>query len=550
MKFTFDGTPVEARQGETIAAALTRAGISALGRRRDGAPRGIFCGMGVCQECVVHVDGLPSRRACMEIVADGMATAAQNYAPSLPPASTVAAQPATVKPVQVLVVGAGAAGLAAAYAAALCGARVTVVDERAKPGGQYFKQRVGAESVDAQMREGRELIAKVAAAGVEFLADATVWGAFGPQELAATVAGAQCVFAPERLVLAAGAYERGVPLPGWTLPGYMTTGAAQTLLRAYGVVPGRRMVVGGNGPLNFQLAAELVRAGADIAAVVETSNPSSQLASLIDAARASPRLIAQGLGYVARLRRARVPIYYQSAVIAAHGTTHVESCTVARIDASGQPEMQTASKLVADAICGGYGFLPANEIARALGCRHDLDSEGRLATIVDFDGLTTLPGVYAIGDAAAFRGAQVARCQGFVTGCAVARSLGLAVPAPALRELGTARPQLAQHLSFQRALWRTFAAPVVRTQLARHDTIVCRCENVTYAEVEDAIGSSATTLGAIKRRTRAGMGRCQGRYCESIVASLLPQSAGAARDERFAFAPRAPIKPIRIKDLV
>ncbi len=550
MKFTFDGTPVEAREGETIAAGLARAGICALGRRRNGPPRGVFCGMGVCQECVVHVNGQPSRRACMEITADGMVTAAQDYAPSLPPPSTVAAQPATVKPVQVLVVGAGAAGLAAAYAATLCGARVTVVDERAKPGGQYYKQRVGTGSVDAQMREGRELIAKVTAVGVEFLADTTVWGAFGPQELAATVADTQCVFAPERLVLATGAYERGVPVPGWTLPGYMTTGAAQTLLRAYGVVPGRRIVIGGNGPLNFQLAADLVSAGADVAAVAEASRPSSRLTSLVSAAYAAPALLAKGLAYVAQLRRAGVPIHYQSAVTVAHGSSRVESCTVSRIDASGRPDPEVETNFDVDTICVGYGFLPANEIVRALGCRHDIDPEGRLRTVVDADGLTTVDGVYAIGDAVALRGAQMARCQGFVTGCAVVRSLGLAVPAPVLRELGTARRRLAQHLSFQRALWQSFAAPVMRTQLARHDTIVCRCENVTYAEVEDAIGSGATTLGAIKRRTRAGMGRCQGRYCESIVASLLPQSAGIARDELFAFAPRAPIKPVRIKDLV
>jgi NADPH-dependent 2,4-dienoyl-CoA reductase/sulfur reductase-like enzyme len=450
---------------------------------------------------------------------------------------------------QVLVVGAGPAGLAAARAAALCGARVTIADERSKPGGQYFKQRVGGEGLDAQMREGRELIAKVAAAGVTFLPDASVWGAFGLQELAATVAGAQSVFAPERLVLATGAYERGVPLPGWTLPGYMTTGAAQTLLRAYGVVPGKRIVVAGNGPLNFQLAAELVAAGARVAAVIEASRPASRPMSLVDAARTAPLLIAKGLAYVARLRRAGVPIHYRSAVTSVRGTSRVESCAIAPIDASGRPDGHAAREFEVDTICAGHGFLPANEIARALGCRHAIDPEGRLETIVDSDGRTTVDGIYAIGDAAAFRGAHVARCQGSITGCAVARSLGLEIPAELSRELAFARRQLARHASFQRALWAAFAAPLMRTQLAAPETIVCRCENATFAAVSDAIACGATTPGAIKRRTRAGMGRCQGRYCESIVASMLPRSAGVARDDRFAFAPRAPIKPVRIKDL-
>jgi NAD(P)H-nitrite reductase large subunit len=155
--------------------------------------------------------------------------------------------------------------------------------------------------------------------------------------------------------------------------------------------------------------------------------------------------------------------------------------------------------------------------------------------------------VYAIGDAAAFRGAQVARAQGFLTGCAVARSLGLEAPA---REVEHARRQLARHLAFQRALWQAFAAPPIITRLAQPDTIVCRCENVTRGTVDDAIARGATTLGAVKRRTRAGMGRCQGRYCESTVAAMLPAANEVARDERVAFAPHAPIKPVRIKDLV
>jgi NADPH-dependent 2,4-dienoyl-CoA reductase/sulfur reductase-like enzyme len=544
MKFTFDGRAIEARQGDSIAAALTRVGIVALGRRRDGTARGIFCGMGVCQECIVTVDGQPSRRACMDKVADGMTVSSQDYAPSLPPPSdSNGAKAVGVKEPQVLVVGAGPAGLAAAHAAAICGARVTLLDERATAGGQYFKQHVVGEIVDAQMREGRELIATVTASGVELISNATVWGAFGWKELAVSVGSRQFLYKPERLILATGVYERGVPMPGWTLPGYMTTGSAQTLLRSHGVVPGKRVLVAGNGPLNFQLAAELLAAGVEVAAVVEAARPSSHWRSLLRTAHAAPGVLAKGLGYVARLRRARVPIHYGSVLSAAHGTSRVESCSVTAIGS----KTPTVLNFDVDTVCVGYGFLPANEIARALGCRHDADATGRLNTRVDAEGSTTVTPVYAIGDAAAFRGAHVARAQGFVTGCAVARSLGLNVPA---RDLERARKQLARHLAFQRALWRAFAADPLFEQLAQADTVVCRCEHVTRDAVDDAIARGASTLGAVKRRTRAGMGRCQGRYCESIVTAMRPASANVTRDERFAFAPRAPIKPVRIKDLV
>jgi D-hydroxyproline dehydrogenase subunit alpha len=144
------------------------------------------------------------------------------------------------------------------------------------------------------------------------------------------------------------------------------------------------------------------------------------------------------------------------------------------------------------------------------------------------------------------RGAHVAQAQGYLTGCAVAKSLGLALPRDVERTLEQSRRRLARHLAFQRALWSLFAAPALHASLAGHDTIVCRCENVMRGAIESAVAQGATSPGEVKRRTRAGMGRCQGRYCASIVASMLP---GSVHDERFGFAPRAPIKPIRIKDV-
>src|SRR5262249_51900602 len=162
----------------------------------------------------------------------------------------------------------------------------------------------------------RNLIAEVRTLGVTILDDALVWGAFGVGDLAATVGSVPRVFAPERLVLATGVYERGFPVPGWTLPGYMTTGAAQTLLRAYGVTPGRRVLVGGNGPLNFELAAELLAAGVDVVALVEAARRPRR-GEILRAVAAAPHLMAMGARYIARLHRAKVPVLYGSAVVAA-----------------------------------------------------------------------------------------------------------------------------------------------------------------------------------------------------------------------------------------
>jgi NADPH-dependent 2,4-dienoyl-CoA reductase/sulfur reductase-like enzyme len=561
VSLSIDGAPVAALEGETIAAALASADIANLGRRRDGTPRGLWCGMGVCQECIVTVDGIPSQRACMTKVADGMKVTTQHYTATLPETQSPIASgatPATSAP-QVLIVGAGPAGLSAARAAALCGAAVVVVDERATPGGQYYKQIAPSHAVtdtgrvDAQARAGSALIAEVRRLGVEIVQNAVVWGAFGARELAIARDGREYVMTPERLVLATGAYERGVPLPGWTLAGYMTTGAAQTLLRAYRVAPGKRVLVAGNGPLNLQLAAELLAAGVGVVALVEAASAPGlrQFGTVLRAARAAPALVRNGLRYRKRLRSAGVPMLHESAVIAAEGQGRVEACTIARIDRSGLPVDGTSRRFEVDAVCVSHGFLPSNSIARALGCGHARDSvQGGLVTVVDDDCQTSISHVYAIGDGVRLMGAHVARHQGFVTGCAVAQSLGLAIPGSVNRERAFAARELRKHASFQKALWQLFAAPRVHHQLATAETVVCRCESVTRGTIERALCDGANTTGALKRRTRAGMGRCQGRYCEAILVQMLSEGGRDAGDESSSFAPRAPVIPIRISELV
>jgi len=248
---SYDGTVLPAVEGETIAAALAAGGIKALRHTRDGQRRGLYCGMGVCQECLVTVDGRASQRACMTKVRDGqvvrslmpMGTADDPLVPLTPAPHEAAAR----FDVDVLVLGAGPAGLSAALAARRAGASVTVLDERMQPGGQFYKPLAPSHrslaATDKQFARGLELTEQVGAAGVEVRQDAQVWAALSPNEVGAIVEGRATVFTCRKLIIAPGAYERPTPFPGWTLPGVMTTGAAQTLARAYRVSPGQRVVI-------------------------------------------------------------------------------------------------------------------------------------------------------------------------------------------------------------------------------------------------------------------------------------------------------------------
>jgi NADPH-dependent 2,4-dienoyl-CoA reductase/sulfur reductase-like enzyme len=367
-----------------------------------------------------------------------------------------------------------------------------------------------------------------------------VWGAAGPRELLAIGDGRAYALRPRRLVLATGAYERGVPLPGWTLPGFMTTGAAQTLMRAYQVVPGRRVLVSGNGPLNIQVAAELVRAGATVVALCETARPIDprRAAALATMAAAAPDLMRDGVGYGRALRAARVPILFGHAVVRAEGDGRVESAVVARLDPTGMPVPGSERRYVVDAVCAGFGFLPSNELARTIGVEHVFDPAlGQLAAVRASDGRTSVEDVWVVGDSGGTGGARLAKAVGLLAGAAAA---GAPVPPTAERDRR-------RNDRFQRALWQLYRAPRLVDQLADPDTPICRCENVPRRAVDEALAGGIATIGALKRVTRAGMGRCQGRYCASILAEVAARRSGLPLDERAWFAPGIPFKPLPVE---
>jgi bacterioferritin-associated ferredoxin len=188
-------------------------------------------------------------------------------------------------------------------------------------------------------------------------------------------------------------------------------------------------------------------------------------------------------------------------------------------------------------------LLPSNELLRALGCRHSFDAgRGHLTTERDLDCATTVPGVFAVGDCCGVGGARAAAAEGIIAGVAAGRARSPAL----LRERDTARRDLGRHRRFQDGLWRLFAAP--RPQPVP-EALVCRCESVTLSDVEAALADGRPAIGELKRRTRVGMGSCQGRYCAPLLAELLAQRQGRKLDEMALFAPRAPVKPMRISEL-
>ncbi|WP_439595724.1 FAD-dependent oxidoreductase [Falsiroseomonas sp.] len=529
---TFEGRPIPALYGETVAAALSAAGELTLRYTQSGAPRGLHCGMGACFDCLVTIDGRANQRACLAKVTPGMVVQRATPAQPAPLAPAPHAQAEAIG-CDLLVVGAGPAGLSAAIAAAEAGCHVVALDERDAPGGQYLKPLAASHAhaaPDRQFRQGAEMRARAIAAGVDFRFGATVWGGFAADEIAALVEGRNVVFRPKRLVIAAGSHERPVPIPGWTLPGVMTTGCLQTLARANRVSPGDRVVIAGNGPLNLQLACELVEGGVQVVAVLEAA-PFPGFRGVRQALRlaaGAPDLAWDGARYLALLKRAGVPVIWGARPLAAEGEGQFTALRAST------PKGEI--RLVADALALNLGFQPETGLARALGCSHRfVDSGlGRLETVTDADGRTSIAEIFAVGDGAQVGGARIALARGRLAGLAAARDLR-----PGLPDDTASRRALARAVGFQDALWRFFAVPEFDARSLADSTTVCRCEEVSAGTLRAAMAAGAESLGAVKKATRAGMGRCQGRMCGATVARIV----GASEEAGFA-APRAPLKPV------
>lgn len=553
VRIVVDGKQVDALKGETIAAALVAADLVRLGCYPNGDPRGLSCGMGACQTCVVTVNGCDRSRACMTMVADGMRvstncrTALQHSTPILD-SDGVAAISSSV---DVVVIGAGPAGMTAALELVGAGLCVVILDERDAPGGQYFKPLAKSHvfsdgtSTDVQFERGAQLRQKLFASSVKIRQGATVWDvrveAEGDYSIAYDHRGRSHRLRVRHVIVATGAIERPWPVPGWTLPGAMTTGAAQTLARSYRVAPGSRILIAGNGPLNLQVSAELLAGGANVVAIAEAAkHPIMAPAALARMALFRPDLMLDGLRYSARIAKSRRKVFWQHALVRVDGQKRVQAAVLAKLDDGGLPVPGSEFRIPVDCVTMGYGFQPADEILRLFGCKIGPDS----TVECNLNGRTSIPGIYAIGDCRGIFGAAAAMADARLAALDIIAQLtgdSVALSGRALKRQQTER-------RFQKALWTVFAAKLPPfLALNEEETVLCRCESVRRANVEGALAIGS--IEAIKRQTRCGMGLCQGRYCLPVIARMVRETNNEATGTDMPKI-QTPLKPVEAASVV
>lgn len=443
----------------------------------------------------------------------------------------------------VAVIGAGPAGMAAAREAAAHGLSVTVIDEQAAPGGQIWRgveAAQGMAALGADYAAGRERAAALRSGPVALALGETLWHLDDDGTLSLLQQGRTRKLGARRVILATGAMERPVPIPGWTLPGVMTAGAAQILLKTAAAVPEGPVVLAGQGPLLWLIAQQLIAAGAPPAALLETRQAGVMQTALAHAGALlrGREAVAKGLAIMRAVWQAGVRI-----VRGVRGLRAVGEGALAQVTWEGGA--QPARTLLLH-----EGVIPNVQVSLALGLAHAWD-EAQLCWKPEVDrfGATSSPLIAIAGDGAGIGGWQAAEARGRLAGLDAAYRLGrldVAARDRAAAQLLAAEERALAIRPFLDALYRP--APEV---LAPPDagTIVCRCEEVTAGRVRDAARLGATGPNQAKAYLRCGMGPCQGRLCGPTVAALIADTRGVPVASVGTYRPRAPYKPLTVAEL-
>jgi NADPH-dependent 2,4-dienoyl-CoA reductase/sulfur reductase-like enzyme len=548
LSITIDGTRAKVPAGCTVAVAVCAATGGVTRQSASGEPRGPVCGMGVCFECRVEIDGKQQRRSCqtpvragMEILTSAQAGGAplqcdpasashQPPSPSYsgeraggrgrasnganPPGSGggTALEPSGVRKADelprgstsahvfdVVVIGAGPAGLAAACCVAEAGRRVAVIDDNPTAGGQIWRaQGDHPASVDAD-----PWFERIRKCGCVMFPGTQIIGANGPRKLFAEASGEAHSFTCDRLILATGARELLLPFPGWTFPNVMGAGGLQAMVKSGLPIEGKRVVVAGSGPLLLAVAAYLRSRGADVRLIAEQT-PRKNLARFGMGLLGHPGKLRQALD----LRRGLRGIRFAAGCwpIAATGEGRLASVTLS--------DGRTDWTEHCDYLACGFGLVPNTDLAALLGCEISRGAVG-----VNASQQTSLLGVYAAGEITGVGGLDLSLLEGQIAGYAAADQPDRA------RALFRARDKVRV---FARRLEAAFSLREELRSLPRPDTIVCRCEDVTF----ERLRGHESWLAA-KLQTRCGMGPCQGRICGAAAFALFGWERQSVRSPIF-----------------
>lgn len=446
-----------------------------------------------------------------------------------------------------VIIGAGPAGMAAAAQSAELGLSVTLLDEQLRAGGQIYRDVDRASPsrgniLGTDYTDGTRLTEDLRQSGVEHISGAVVWAIEDEFRISYTCNGRGAQIEADRILLATGAQERPMPIPGWTLPGVMTAGAGQILLKQSGIVAQGAALVG-SGPLLYLIAAQMVRAGKPPAAMIETQARGDMLRALrhVSGALRGWPYMAKGLNMLAEIKRAKVPRYTGATQIAVEGEGKAEVVTFTH--------KGRRRRIACETVYLHHGVVPSTQAARSLGISHRWDAaQGAFVPELDAWGQSDVEGVFIAGDGAGIGGAKAAEHAGRLAALKVAENAKRLPPQHCNRMATPLRGALVRELAarpFLDAAYPPYAAALHPAD----KTVICRCEEVTAGDIRSYAKLGCLGPNQTKAFGRAGMGPCQGRYCGLTVTALLADANGRSPDETGYYRIRAPLKPVTLGEL-
>jgi NADPH-dependent 2,4-dienoyl-CoA reductase/sulfur reductase-like enzyme len=456
-------------------------------------------------------------------------------------------------PIDFVIIGAGPAGLAAAAAAAQLGVDGLLVERDNRLGGQYAGAHPNGHATrrpDPDLEALRWRIKFLEKSDWRIIFQSVIASVESAGEMRVFTGGRLVRVKYQVLLVATGAREWIRPFLGWTLPGVFTTGAAVRLAVRDGIAAGKRVLVAGSGPLLLSSAAQLVRAGVNVAALVEAAPWRQLLSRGFPALLRSPDRISQFIADWRAIQRAGVPLLPGQGLVEAHGRERVSEVVTADLDAAGGFVPASERRWEVDALAVCHGLEPDTRLCRLLGC--DLVYDPRLGTHHvhhDINMATSCPSVYVAGEAAGIGGVRKALVEGEIAGLQAAISLGQASAEELEARLERLRSQKRKWASQYHRLQAAFL-PAYRIPAGPNpETMVCRCEEVSLETLHTAIHDGDGTLRDLKLRTRFGMGICQGRLCETNVHHELARLTGQGPEQIEPLRIRPPLEPLPLSVL-
>lgn len=458
------------------------------------------------------------------------------------------------------IVGAGPAGMAAAAVASDAGLSTVVLDEQGAPGGQIYRaieQVTRLRPADLSFlgndyARGQSLADGLRGSGADYRSGATVWhigetpkskARSGEREILYSQAGEARRLKTRSLLLATGAMERPVPIPGWTLPGVVTVGGLQTVLKSSGLYPEGWVILAGSGPLLFLLASQYIAAHIPIAAIVDTAPTGAtgrMIGRMFDLGPAVPYLV-KGYRMMRSVKQSGIPVYSGATDLRVIGGARAEGLAF-RVD--GQDY-----ELSADMVALHEGVVPNTQLTRLVGAEHKWSQGQRcFFPVLDEWGESTAAGVYVAGDGGGILGADAAARTGRIAAVAIGLRLGRVGLAEASAVADHARFALIGDRAARRIIDAAFPPPNWIGAVA-DEVMVCRCEEVTAGAVREAVRIGCTGPNQAKAYLRCGMGPCQGRMCAAAVSEIIATESGRSLDEVGSFRIRPPAKPVTLAEL-